>query len=87
MRTFWIAAVTEFVSFFLVVINNRAFNQGLYGWTALTDAMFITQNFFVNKWMIEDETARGLQGYLGFLIGGTLGSVFAIFVSKHVYGR
>ena len=87
MKTFLIAAVTEFVSFFLIVINTRAYTQGLYVWTFLTDAFFISQSFFVSKWMIEAKDARGVAAYLGFLIGGTAGSLSAIAVTKLLYGK
>jgi hypothetical protein len=87
VKIFFIAAAAEFLSYFVVVLNNRAFNQGLYGWTAGTDALFITQLFLVNKWMVEKPDARGWEAYFGFLIGGIMGSLSAVFVSKHLYGR
>ena len=87
LKTFLIAALTEFFAFFLVVVNTRAYTQGLYAWTFLTDAFFISQGFFVSKWMVETKEARGLSAYLGFLIGGTCGSLAAIFVTKFLYGR
>jgi hypothetical protein len=86
MRTFLIASGTEFVSYFLIVVNTRAYSKGLYFWTFVTDAFFISQAFFVAKWMVEAKEARGLPAYLGFLFGGTLGSLAAIFVTKIVYG-
>lgn len=86
MKVFWIAAVTEFFSFFIIVVNTRAFTKGLYGWTMLTDGLFITQTFLVSKWMVEKPEARGLGAYLGFLTGGTIGSVFAIYITKLLYG-
>ena len=86
LKTFLIAAATEFFSFFLVVVNTRAYTKGLYFWTFATDAFFITQAFFVAKWMVEVRQARGMTAYFGFLFGGTLGSLFAIWVTKHLYG-
>jgi hypothetical protein len=86
LKTFGIAAVTEFLCFFLVVVNTRAYTKGLYKWTFLTDSFFITQSFFVAKWMVEAKEARGIAAYLGFLVGGTSGSLLAIFVTKHLYG-
>lgn len=86
MKTFLIAAATEFLAFFLVVVNTRAYTQGLYGWTLATDAFFITQSFWVSKWMTENVEARGWIAYLGFLIGGVCGSLAAIFVTKLLYG-
>lgn len=87
MKTFFIALLVEFLSYFVVVINNRAFNQGLYGWTAATDALFITQLFIMQKWSVEKPEYRGWSAYWGFLIGGTLGSLSALYVSTHIYGR
>lgn len=85
MKIFLIAAVTEFLSFFLIVVNTRAYTHGLYGWTFLTDSFFISQSFFVSKWMVEVKEARGMKAYAGFLLGGTAGSLFAIFVTKFLY--
>lgn len=86
MKTFLIASATEFLSFFLIVVNTRAYSNGLYKWTLATDAFFITQNFWIAKWMVEAKDARGWTAYFGFLIGGTTGSLAAIFVTKLVYG-
>lgn len=86
-KTFLIAAATEFLAFFLIVVNTRAYTQGLYLWTFFTDAFFISQSFWVAKWMVEAKEARGLGAYFGFLIGGTCGSLTAIFVTKFLYGR
>jgi hypothetical protein len=50
-------------------------------------AFFITQSFFAGKWMTETKSARGTPAYFGFLLGGTLGSLAAIFTMKHLCGR
>lgn len=86
LQTFLIAATTEFFSFFLIVVNTRAYTLGLYFWSFVTDFFFISQAFFVAKWMVEVKEARGLTAYFGFLVGGTMGSLAAIWVTKHVYG-
>lgn len=86
MKVFFIAAATEFLCFFLVVVNTRAYTKGLYFWTWLTDALFITQSFFVAKWMTEAKEARGIAAYFGFLVGGSAGSLLAIWITKHLYG-
>lgn len=86
MKVFLIAAITEFLSFFLVVVNTRAYTHGLYLWTLATDSFFITQSFFVSRWMIEVKEARGFNAFLGFLFGGTLGSLAAIWLTKYLYG-
>lgn len=85
MSQFWKAAAAEWVSFFIIVLNTRAFTQGSYFWTLLTDFLFITQAFFVAKWMIEAKEARSWSAYWGFVTGGTWGSLTAIWVSEHLY--
>ena len=87
MRIFTIALVTEFFSFFILVCNTRAVAQGSYMWTAITDTLFTAQSFFVARWMIETKEARGMGAFMGFMLGGTLGSLAAIFTTKHLYGR
>jgi hypothetical protein len=86
VKTFAIAFATQFFSYFIIVANTRAFTEGSYRWTFITDSFFITQSFFVGKWMIETKSARGIPAYFGFLLGGTLGSLAAIFTTKHLYG-
>lgn len=86
MRSFLIAFAAEFFSYFIIVCNTRAFTQGSYKWTLITDGLFITQSFYVMKWMTEVKEARGTAAYIGFLLGGTLGSLSAIFVTKNLYG-
>ena len=87
MRVFLIAFITEFLSSFVIVCNTRAFTEGNYLWTAVTESFFIAQSFFVARWMIEDKDARGCAAFMGFLLGGTIGALGAIFTSKHLYGR
>lgn len=86
LKVFAIAAATEFISFFLIVVNTRAYTKGLYVWTFLTDSFYITQSFFVMKWMVEVKESRGMAAYFGFLFGGTAGSLCAIFLTKLLYG-
>lgn len=86
LKTFCIAAGTDFIASFVIVINTRAFTKGLYFWTAVTEAFFTTQSFYVSKWMVEAKDARGTAAYLGFLVGSTAGALLAIWLTKHIYG-
>jgi hypothetical protein len=78
----------QFVSYALLVANGRAYVQGSYGWTALTDSLIATQNFLVIRRMAKesDDELHGLS-MLGYILGGTLGSVTSIFVTKILYGQ
>jgi hypothetical protein len=83
---FWFAFGTQFVSYFIIVANTRALAQASYLWTAVTDTLFTAQSFAVAKFMIDNKECRTWYAGLGMTIGGTVGSLFAIFITKHLYG-
>jgi hypothetical protein len=68
-----------------MVANGRAYVQGLYGWTAVTDFTIATIGFCVVRKMVKEDFH--LASILGWSIGGTCGSLFAIFITKMVYGN
>jgi hypothetical protein len=78
----------QFTSYALVVANGRAFVIGYYGWTAITDASIAALNFIVLRKMMKD-SGDELHGpsLAGYVIGGTLGSLFSIWITKIVYGQ
>lgn len=79
--------VCEFFSFFLVVANNRATAQGNYLWTAITDGLFGLQGFALFKLAVDDANGRTWASGLGSTVGGVLGSLFSIWITKLVYGK
>jgi hypothetical protein len=70
-----------------MVANGRAYMKGLYAWTALTDALIATIGFVVVR-RIAKESSDSLHGptLFGYVSGGTLGSLFAIWLTKLLYG-
>lgn len=78
--------MAELISYFIIVANTRAFTQGLYFWTAITDAFFSAQQFILAKAMIDSKDARSFSSGLGCVLGGTSGSLLAIWVTKTLYG-
>lgn len=78
----------QFVSYALVVANGRAYVQGSYTWTAVTDGMIAFQNFVVFRRFIKD-TGDAIHGpsLIGYVLGGISGSLFAIWVTKAIYGQ
>lgn len=78
----------QFTSYALVVANGRAYVLGDYMWTAVTDASIAALNFVVIRRMVKDfgEELHG-PSLAGYVIGGTLGSLFAIWITKIVYGQ
>jgi len=77
--------VAEFISFFIVVANTRAFTHDNYLWTAITDTLFSAQKFAVAKLMMSDTKARTWWAGLGATLGGTCGSLLSIYVTKKFY--
>lgn len=73
----------EFFAYFLIVANTRAFTQGLYGWTAVTDGVFSFSNFYFISKVAKTETKAAWAGYT---LGGTCGSLVSIWMTKYVYG-
>lgn len=80
--------VMQFVSYALVVANGRAYVLGSYGWTALTDGLIAFQNFIVIRRFIKD-SGDEIHGpsLIGYVSGGVCGSLFAIWITKMVYGQ
>lgn len=78
--------VTELISFFIIVANTRAFTQGNYVWTAITDTIFSAQGFVMFKLMADNKEARTWWAGLGCTLGGTCGSLLSIWVTKRLYG-
>jgi hypothetical protein len=84
---FWLMFVTECICFFVIVANTRAYTQGNYFWTAVTDTIFSAQGFVMGKLMMDDKEARSWASGAGCTIGGTCGSLLSIWVTKHLFGQ
>lgn len=72
-----------FVQYFLVVANTRAFTQGNYAWTAATDAVLLVSGFFTTQLVAR---AKSKSAMIWYIVGGTIGSQVAIYITKLVYG-
>lgn len=79
---FSLGFVCQFFSFFILVLNARAYTHGAYAWTALTDTIFSLTNFAMGKLMIDDENARTWWVAAGYSVGGTLGSLLAMLTAS-----
>lgn len=83
---FFLFASTQMLSYFLFVANGRAYMQGNYTWTAVTDALYAAQSFFLIRRMVKEE-ANNAWSFAGYVVGGVCGSLLSIFVTKVVYGH
>lgn len=83
---FFFFAACEFICYFIIVANTRAFTAGSYKWTAITDMAFTSQQFALGVVMIDDKDSRTFWSGLGCVLGGCAGSLLSIWVTKHFYG-
>lgn len=75
--------ITQFISYTLFVLNGRAFNQSAYVITFVSDLFFGLYGFFVIKAI--NESKHG-WAWVGYMLGGSFGSLFGIWVSKLILG-
>lgn len=71
------------VQFFVIVANTRAYTQGLYIWTAVTDLVFCLVVFRLTKRIAASDDWRDQVGYAA---GGTVGAQLGIYVTKLLFG-
>lgn len=86
LRTFTLALAAEFLSYGLIVLDARSITSASFAVNAIINVVFITQNFFVLKWMNEVKEARGPWALAGFLVGGVSGAELALWLSIHYIG-
>jgi TPP-dependent 2-oxoacid decarboxylase len=73
----------NFFQFFIVVANTRAYTQGQYLYTAITDLVYCIMAFTVTKAIAESKTNWDRVGYA---LGGMLGAQLSIYITKMLYG-
>lgn len=78
---------TELFTFFIITANFRAIAIGSYWWAGVTDYLTVLVNFAVAKVMMGDEKHRTWWVGVGLATGGTLGTLFSIYVTKRLYGQ
>lgn len=82
---FWFAV--EFVLYGMLVANGRAYVQGNYISTLITDMMISGFNFTIGKKFIENADNRSWPAFFGCVLGGGAGSCLSIFLTKILYGQ
>ncbi len=79
--------VDQFLYFFIVCANFRALAIGLKCATAGTDVLITAQAFISKKLAIDKEEARTWWVGIGETVGGGLGSILSIVITKKIFGR
>ena len=83
---FFFFGACEFISYFIIVANTRAFTAGSYKWAAITDMAFTAQGFALGVIMIDDPDSRTFWSGAGCVVGGCAGTLASMWVTKHFYG-
>ena len=83
MKQFCLFFVVQCLQYFLITVNYRAVSQGRYGWTFISDMAVAFNGFLLIKRIADDKTKWGLAGYT---LGGAVGSVAAIWITKRLFG-
>lgn len=74
----------QVVSYSLLCINYRAVAQAHYFWSALSDFAIATLGYFVLKHLAT--SASTVHQWLGYALGGVVGSLFGIYLSTVILG-
>lgn len=77
-------AALQAVQFLIVTANLRACAQGLYGPAVLTDGLLLLNGVYIAKRIYREASTRA--EIAGYVIGGMVGSVSGIWLTKVVFG-
>ncbi len=72
----------QMIQYCIVCISYIALSKENYLITAITDTICGINSFFIIKKIIKSDETVGTDAF-GYVVGGTLGSLLAIWISKH----
>lgn len=81
--SFWQLFFIQLVQYCIVSISFISLSRENYLMTAITDTVYGFNAFFVIKRIVKSDDKVGLDA-IGFVLGGTIGSLLAIWITKHV---
>jgi hypothetical protein len=84
IKEFLLMFTIQVVSYSLLCINYRAVAQAHYFWSALSDFAIATLGYFVLKHLAT--SASTVHQWLGYALGGVVGSLFGIYLSTVILG-
>ena len=73
----------QFISYALVCWNFRAISQAWYGSLVISDIAISINGYFLVKRIVE---ARSKTAICGYALGGACGSIFAVWLTRAVFG-
>lgn len=84
IKEFGLMFITQVVSYGILCINYRAVAQAHYFWAAISDFAIATLGYFVLKHLASSDST--LHQWLGYALGGVVGSLFGIWLSTVILG-
>jgi hypothetical protein len=84
IKEFLIMFATQVTSYSILCINYRAVAQAHYFWSALSDFAIATLGYFVIKRIANSDNT--LHQWLGYALGGVVGSILGIYLSTVILG-
>ena len=84
LKEFSLMFTIQVISYSLLCINYRAVAQAHYFWSALSDFAIATLGYFVIKRIANSDNT--LHQWLGYALGGVVGSIFGIWLSTVMLG-
>lgn len=79
LKDFLILFFLQIINYTLLVINYRAVAQAHYVWSGISDFIIASFSFFVIKRIATSDNTW--YGWLGYALGGLVGSLIGIWVS------
>ena len=85
IKEFGLMFIIQVVSYGLLCINYRAVAQAHYFWDSLSDFAIATLSYFVIKRIATSDNT--LHQWLGYALGGVVGSILGIYLSTVLLGH
>jgi hypothetical protein len=77
--------VAQVINYGLMVVNYRAVAHASYFWSGLSDFALASFSFFIIKKIAKSEDSWHL--WLGYALGGLVGSLLGIWISLQIHGK
>lgn len=77
----------QFLNWGICTISWRAVAQANYVASVITDTTLATLTFFVIRKMVKEQDESSFVQWLGYTIGGVLGTLVGIWSSIHLLGK
>ncbi len=74
--------IGQFLVYGIVIVNTRSFTKDQYLMTALSDILLAGINFYIIRKITKAEDEDKLS-MLFYVMGGTIGSLVFMYISKH----